>query len=44
MMIRKRTQHEVNMKNIESVLMLERAKQSKSGVAVNNLRNITMAR
>jgi hypothetical protein len=43
MMIRKRTQHEVNMKNIESVLMLERAKQRKSGVAVNNLRKRTMA-
>jgi hypothetical protein len=43
MMIRKNTQHKVNMQNIESVLMLKRAKQRKSGVVVNNPRNKTMA-
>ena len=44
MMIRKRTQHEENMQNRESVLMLERAKQRKSGVAENNLMRKTVAR
>jgi hypothetical protein len=35
MMIRKRTQHEENMQNKESVLILEGLKQWKCGVAVN---------
>jgi hypothetical protein len=44
MMIRKRTRHEENMQNKESVLMLEGLKQWQCGVAVNNPMRRTVAR
>jgi hypothetical protein len=44
MMIRKRTRHEENMQNRESVLMLEGVKRWQCGVAVNIPMWRTMAR
>jgi hypothetical protein len=43
MMIKKRTRHEENMQNKESVLMLEGVKPWQCGVAVNILMRRTMA-